>query len=296
MSEIMLDPLKFYGVQSPMSDPGENATLFADLPHDVPKLCQIVQGLMVHVFWAERYGLKLTEERQQEVQLRKVAQRLARIQEMGSESLTIPRPLERRVVGNCRDFSLLLCSMLRYQGIPARARCGFGTYFLPHHYEDHWICEYWHEAKQAWITVDPQLDAFQCDVLKIDFDPCEIPKGRFISGGKAWQMCRGNQADPEAFGIFDMHGLWFVRGNLVRDVASLNKMELLPWDTWGIMETEHGFHSENDLTFLDELAELSLLDNRSFASLRDIYESDPRIRVPKTITTYLADGAAQVVL
>jgi hypothetical protein len=33
-------------------------------------------------------------------------------------------------------------------------------------------------------------------------------------------LCRSGQPDPDTFGIFDMHGLWFVRGNFVRDVAS----------------------------------------------------------------------------
>ena len=41
-------------------------------------------------------------------------------------------------MGNCRDFSTMLCTVLRYQNTPARARCGFGAYFLPDHYEDHW--------------------------------------------------------------------------------------------------------------------------------------------------------------
>jgi hypothetical protein len=32
-------------------------------------------------------------------------------------------------VGVCRHFTLLHVAMLRTQGIPARARCGFGAYF-----------------------------------------------------------------------------------------------------------------------------------------------------------------------
>ena len=33
----------------------------------------------------------------------------------------------------------------------------------------------------------------------------------------------------------DMGGLWFIAGNVVRDVAALNNMEMLPWDVWGAM-------------------------------------------------------------
>ena len=294
MSEIAAI-LNFYSEQSPMSDPREWGELYADLPSDIAGLVQVVQGLMVHGHWVKRYDLELTEDRYQEVQLRRVTQRLARIQELGTDSLTIPRPLEQRVVGNCRDFSLLLCSMLRHQGIPARARCGFATYFLPNHYEDHWVCEYWHGGKHDWIMVDPQLDSLQCSVLQTDFDPLEIPKGRFIPGGEAWLMCRNNQADPDSFGIFDMHGLWFVLGNMVRDVASLNKMELLPWDTWGIISGSEP-PSEDDLSFLDGLAELTLDSLHNFVKLKSIYETEPRIRVPNVITSYLADGPTQVTL
>ena len=34
---------------------------------------------------------------------------------------------ERRFVGNCRHFTVLLCAFLRARGVPARARCGFGA-------------------------------------------------------------------------------------------------------------------------------------------------------------------------
>ncbi len=73
-----------------------------------------------------------------------------------------------------------------------------------------------------WST---QLDAFQCAELKIAFDPLDVPRDQFIVGGQAWKLCRSGQADPDQFGIFDMHGLWFVRGDFLRDVAALNKTE-----------------------------------------------------------------------
>jgi hypothetical protein len=41
-------------------------------------------------------------------------------------------------------------AMLRAQGTPARARCGFGGYFGSGTFEDHWVCEYWDEAAPGW--------------------------------------------------------------------------------------------------------------------------------------------------
>ena len=285
MPESLANPLEFYVRQSPMTNPAERAHLLADLPRDVRELCQVVQGLMVHIYWAERYGLTLSPERKQDVELRKVALMLEQIEAIDLRSLSSIRPLEKRIVGTCRDFSVLLCSILRLQGIPARARCGFATYFLPNHYEDHWICEYWHRERQCWVMVDPQLDLFQCETLQITFDPCNLPPGTFIPAGAAWQMCRDGLADPDSFGIFDMHGLWFVRGNLVRDIASLNGMELLPWDGWGIIEMADDALTTDDLNFLDETALLTLQGNSGFCQLKAIYEKDTRVRVPDTVVS-----------
>ncbi len=294
MNKSLANPLNFYVRQSPITDPGEMAYLLDDLPQDVRGLCSVVQGLMVHVYWAARYGLTLSPERKQDVQLRKAAFMLEKIKEMESCSLTVMRPLEKRIAGTCRDFSVLLCSILRYQGIPARARCGFATYFLPNHYEDHWVCEYWHRERQSWVMVDPQLDPFQCEALQISFDPCELPPGKFIPAGTAWQICRNGLADPDSFGIFDMYGLQFVRGNLVRDIASLNGMELLPWDVWGIMGTEDDALTKEDLGFLDEAASLTLQGNNQFSQLEGVYNTDARIRVPDTIVSYTNNGPIRV--
>lgn len=55
-------------------------------------------------------------------------------------------------------------------------------------------------------------------------------------------------ADPNDFGIFDMRGLWFVWGNLVRDIAALNRMELLlPWDSWGLAEGQDQDPTSDDV-------------------------------------------------
>ena len=275
-----------FAAQGPISDPGSYASLFDHLPTGIADLCQVVQGTHVHIFWAGRYGLELPPARQGEVQLRWMEPRLARLLELDPRPLTEARALDRKLVGNCRDFSLMLAAMLRHQGVPARARCGFGAYFLPNHFEDHWVCEYWHAGQGRWVLVDAQLDAFQREVMKIDFDPLDVPRDQFIVGGLAWQMCRSGQADADAFGIFNMHGLGFVLGDFVRDVAALNKVELLPWDCWGIMETETEALSADDLQFLDRLAALTCGAVPDFESVRALYEGDARLRMNGTIHSY----------
>jgi len=294
MPQAALDPLEYYTRPGPMTDPRDQADMFRDLPTAIPALCQAVQGVLLHIHWAERYGIKLSEERKQEVNIRPVAQRLARMRQVNRLPIVIPRPLEEHQVGNCHDFSTLLCAMLRYQGVPARARCGFAKYFTPDHFEDHWICEYWRADERRWVIVDPQLDPLQRKVLQIKFDPNDMPPGQFLAGGEAWQLCRTGQANPDHFGIFDMHGLWFVRGNLLRDLASLNKMELLPWDGWGLIDREDKDLSADDMALLDRVAALTLDDNSAFAEMRTLYENDARLCVPSIIKSYSRSGVQTV--
>jgi hypothetical protein len=281
--------LSFYSQPGLMTDSAEHGDLLDDLPRDVHALCRIVQGLMLHIFWAERYGAKLTPARQEEVQIRRFDAKLARIRALDGRPLTESRPLDRRLVGNCRDFSLLLCAILRHQGVPARARCGFGTYFLPGHFEDHWVCEVWSEDQERWVMVDPQLDDLQCEALGIDFSPVDMPPGRFVSGGAAWQLARSGQADPDSFGIMDMHGLWFIRGDLVRDLLALNKIEILPWDPWGLMAVAEDTAAEDtaaedtaaeEMALLDEIAALCVGGHEAFPRLRSLLASEQRLRPP----------------
>jgi hypothetical protein len=283
----------FFTSQGRISQPGMYAHLFDNLPTGIADLGKIVQGTTVHIFWAERYGLKLTPERETEVQLRTMENRLARTLELDPRPLTEARPLDKKLVGNCRDHTLLLVAILRHQGVPARARCGFGAYFLPNHYEDHWVAEYWNQAEGRWVLVDAQLDEFQCNAMNIPFDPLDVPRDQFIVGGLAWQMCRSGTADPDSFGIFDMHGLDFVRGNFIRDVAALNKVELLPWDCWGLI-LHPSLDNPSDLSLLDTLADLTRGDVPDFEQVRRQYESDLRLRVDGEIQSYI-DGGMQTV-
>jgi len=260
---------------------------YADLPSDVPSLVKVVQGLVVHVFWAERYGLTLSQDRQAEVQLRTMERRIARTLELDPGSLIAARLNEKKTVGNCRDFSVTLASMLQSKGVPARPRCGFGTYFMPDHFEDHWVCEYWNAVEGRWVLVDAQLDDLQGNVLKISFNTLDVPRDQFIVGSAAWKMCRSGQADPNRFGIFDMNGIDFVKGNFIRDVASLNKMELLPWDCWGLILSDYASLPPDDLSLFDRLADLTQTDVPDFENVRQIYESDSRLSVGESIQSYV---------
>ncbi len=88
-----------------------------------------------------------------------------------------------------------------------------------------------------WVLLDTQFDETWRAQLKIDHDAFDVPRDRFLTASDAWTLCRSGKADPDLFGIFqgNKRGLWFVAAELIRDVAALNKMEVLVWDVWGAM-------------------------------------------------------------
>src|SRR4051794_26386974 len=88
----------FYSTQSPITDPGDHADLFRELPHDLPALCHIVQGLVIHVGLVRLHGVDMPRERASEADIRDVAPMLARIHELDLQPLTVARPAEKRLL------------------------------------------------------------------------------------------------------------------------------------------------------------------------------------------------------
>ena len=252
-----------------------------------------MQGLILHAHWVERYGIEPNDEREQETNLRKITRQLARLMELDGSPLTVARPPERRVVGTCRDFSTFLAAFLHHHNIPTRARCGFGTYFTPGRGEDHWICQYWNVDEAKWVTVDAELDQFKLDALGITFNPLDMPEGQFLTAGQVWQLCRAGEADPNRFGFpefEDMKGLWFIRGNLILDLAAQNKRELLLWDNWGLMSRGIETYTEEEWQLLDKVAVLTQAGNKAFAEMRAIYEEEIGLKVPRVVKCYSPVG------
>jgi hypothetical protein len=82
-----------------------------------------------------------------------------------------------------------------------------------------------------------------------------------------------------------MRGLWFIAGNLVKDVAALNKMEMLQWDTWGAMlRPTNKLQNKKKVKFFDELATLTHDPDASFEELLKVYNDNAkRLYVPEKV-------------
>jgi hypothetical protein len=284
-AEASQEILDFYAEPAAMTSPGPHQAAFEQLPDDLPALARIVQGLAVHQYMADRYHFSVPEARMSESHIRRTDRMLDTLLALDSRPLAVARPVEKRIVGVCHHHMLLLVAMLRAKGVPARGRCGFGAYFNPPYFEDHWLCEYWNAAEQRWVFADPQFDEVWKQGPNIDHDVLDVPRDRFLVAADAWAKCRAGEADAAKFGIFagDLRGLWFIAGDLVRDLAALNKVEMLPWDVWGAMPRPGESLSEGQLAFFDRLAALTRDPDASFDELRVLYKNDDRLRVPATV-------------
>ena len=284
MGTVSDGALDFYRAAGAMTVLPDDPAL-GDVPSDLDEVRRVVQGLLLHRDWAPAYGVEADAIRLAEQHLRSTAEVLARALEISPEPVSVPRQPVDRVLGICRHFTLLHTAFLRSQGVPARVRCGFSNYFDRSKWYDHWITERW--DGERWVRDDPQIDDVQADIVKLDFDPYDQPPGLFLSGGEAWQAARAGDVDADLFGIFDMWGLWFIAGNVVSDFACLNKVELLPWDGWGMRTGPHQPVGDEAAAVLDDVARLAGSDD--FEAVRRSYLGDERLRVPPDITSFV-DG------
>lgn len=286
------NPLDYYKEHGIITDPGSWSYLFEQLPVDPLLLCQNIHGLVLVDFFVNMGLIKLPPERSQEVHIRKINDKIQRLMELDEKPLVESRCFEKRLLGNCRDLSLMICAALRNHGIPARVRSGFATFFDPKKLFDHWVCEYWESNEHRWIGIDAWMDQIQHEQallppeLKVGLDklkyyPLNVKTEHFITGGQAWLNCRNHGCDPNDFGTYgDLKGLWFIRDNMIRDFLCLNKIEVLPWDCWGLMSGKRIDPAGDELVLLDRIAEITQAANSAFTEIRTLYETTKNLRIP----------------
>jgi transglutaminase superfamily protein len=281
--------LPYYSQQGPMTSPGSHAALLSDLPGDIAGLAAVLHGLIIHEHLAGLYGVTLSDEDRASVHVRRAEDLLGLMIGRDARPLTVPREPAARLAGNCRHFTVLLVAMLRGQGTPARARCGFGGYFGTGLFEDHWVSEYWDASAQLWKLADAQIDARQREIFPVGFDVTDVPRDQFLIAGDAWAQCREGTANPADFGLSAIKesGSWWIAGNLMRDAAALRRVELLPWDCWGAMPAPDAEIGTAELVLFDQLAGYTRIPDPAFDMLQQLVAGDVRLTVPPKVLNAL---------
>lgn len=276
----------YYTQQSPITSPGRFAYLFDELPDDLPELCRIVRGLVRH--YADDEGPKniVPVERFREMDMRYVETILAKIMDYNASPLSHSRESAERIVGVCRDNSILICSILRHKHIPARLRAGFVNYVIPGLYLDGIFLEYWDTKQHKWCLVDTRTRQEYLDQFHYYFNLYDVPRDRFLLAADAWKFCRENKIPANLFGFKNYRGLHQVRNRLMQDLAFLNKTEVLIWDIWGLMclGDNPWVVAAEHLPVLDDLSQLIREHSYDLIKLQDCYQNSADLRVPANVS------------
>ncbi|KAJ3024526.1 UNVERIFIED_CONTAM: hypothetical protein HDU68_008041 [Siphonaria sp. JEL0065] len=279
--------LSFWSTQGKVTEPGEKGSAAIDaLDSSIPALREAASKLIFHYransdakFIQENVPL----ERRSEIDTR-TASAMFDILLDRQPGLQSPRAPVNRIVGCCRDATVLFVSMARQKGIPARCRSGFAAYLIPGVFMDHVIAEVWNVESQSWIIVDPQMPSEwkpQCNGVPVDWN--NLTPDQFITAPRAWLGLKNGSLPIENLlkfcvgpdlNIPSLEGWPQIAHNVIQDLAMLNKQEMLLWDSWDDLEFRGESMdirelSEKDNGVIDEVSEAIVdVDKDSGVSFR----------------------------
>jgi hypothetical protein len=269
--------LDFYKQYSSFTDPGEYAYLYENLPDSLPELCILIKSQFIHPYTElPNYKEQISEERWDEsVKYPTVKSILKGLLTYDSRGLVIDRKPEDRLVLGCREYAILMASIIKYRGIPARVRYGHATYIIPGFHGSHTICELWNEKDKRWMLVDPGMNM-------IDFS-----RDKFDFSNDAWLQMQKKEIDPDIYGNPGQYsGFVSILAKVNTDLASILGNEYPIYQYAPILD--YAFKNDNKLSaeqieMLNKISELmNSLDAKNLSNLQEIYNNTPQIQITKT--------------
>jgi excinuclease ABC subunit A len=269
--------LGFYREYSSFTDPGRYTYLYEDLPDSLPELCSLIKSQFIHPF-AElpRYRELIPKERWREsMKYPTVKSVLEGLIYYDSRGFVEDRKPEDRLVLGCRDYAILLASIMKYRDIPARVRYGHAVYIMPGFHVSHTICEVWNENEHRWMLVDPGTGM-------IDFN-----KEKFDYSNDVWLQMQNDEIDPNQYGLPGRYtGLVSIIGKVCPDLASILGNEHTVYEYAPILEYAFDDNDELPAEQLETLNRICLLmksiNADNFSKLQEIYFSTPKIQITKS--------------
>jgi formylglycine-generating enzyme required for sulfatase activity len=269
--------LDFYKQYSSFTDPGEYSYLYKNLPDSLPELCSLIRSQFIHPY-AElpQYRDQIPEERWNEMEKYPTAKSiLAGLLSYDSRGFVKDRKPQDKLVLGCREYAIILASVLKYRGIPVRVRCGHATYLEPGFHVSHTVCEVWNKKDKRWMLVDPSTGM-------IDFN-----RDKFDFSNEAWLKMQKGEIDPNLYmAPPNTSGLVSIVGKISPDLLSILGTEFTIYQYAPILE--YTLNNQNKLSteqieILNKISKLmQSLDADNLTKLRDIYNSTPEIQITKT--------------
>ena len=208
---------------------------------------------------------------------------LAELYRRNKKGFIPDREPQDKLVVTCRFVAILVASVLKSKGIPARVRSGNASYFdmgsIGHASADHWINQYWNKEEKRWVTID--VDGSLS--LNDDFDPYDMPEGKFDFPAKAWLDIRQGKVDPNHFyNAKPEFGAIVVIWSLFYDFHCLMNNEIIyiygPAAGYGNDEKFKNLTVE-DYKRIDNLASLMQDPDKNFEQLLEIWETEKDLRL-----------------
>ena len=188
-----------------------------------------------------------------------------------------------KLVVTCRFVAILIASILKSKGIPCRVRSGNAPYFnmgkVGKVSADHWINQYWDSKQKRWITID--VDGSWS--LNENFDPYDVPEGKFDFPADAWIKIRGGKEDANRFwNAKPEKGMIVVLWSLFYDFHCLMNNEIIyiygPSNNFGNPE-KFAELSEKELKTIDQLARLMQEPDVNFNKLKNMWNTNKEFRL-----------------
>ena len=285
--------LEFYKSTSSFTDLGFYKEFAKNLPDDIDELCILQRMQIIHpvafkdkdirnkkeCFWGDMTKVPVTRLEYEDDIFPTAQSILAELLRKNPNYIR-EREAKDKVHVTCRGQAILLASILKAKGIPARARSGFAPYIK---YDgvayDHWITEYYDYNKDRWVLVDADE---HCPDHEMGFDLNDIPNDRFLFGANAWLGIRNGKikensilyaSDPPTLGLkAAIRGLFY-------DFHSLMNDEIIFLHIPKYICEKNYKLNEEELIELDNLAKLILEPDKNFDKLFKIWNTNTKFRI-----------------
>ena len=173
-----------------------------------------------------------------------------------------------RAVLSCDHHALLFTSLVRYSGIPIRARTGYSQYIVPGLTVPHWVTEVYDNDHKKWDIIDPERR------LK------NVDKTQFLFAAEVWkEHMESGQKFSSYSGLSGRQGLKYA---VLCDLNCIFKNELLSYE-WRlkahnrkkpeIVRTSYECLSIEQRTLFDSIARLMLNPDNHMDELWNLYKN-----------------------
>jgi hypothetical protein len=278
-----VDPeiLEFYLNYSSYTNPGKFEYMYENLPDSLTDLCRLIKSQLIHpVVDLPKYRDLIPPERSYEdLKYPTVQTILAGLKFYNQDGLIFNRKPNERLVVSCRYHAILLASILKYRGIPARLRYGFASYIYPGHNIYHVVCEMWNKKENRWILVDP------------DRQVIDLNSERFEFAGNVWLKYRKDELNPETYGVPNWWGANAILDALCHDLASVLGNEHIYFDRPPISaDTTMNVKSMNakKLALMDNVSKKMVHIDENFVELKELYSENKELQFGSYLKNYRA--------